>query len=384
MEQGVGSVELRLGVKIYDNDWFLRHQLTPEQVADLLEAWGVTYVIAQSKYLPMANSAVTSAVTQRDRDLYAALDDRALRDALHRRGIAYFACLNICFDPAFTASHPSLKPVDQFGNVAEQLDWYIGLPPDRQENLAHKIDLLQKGVAALAPDVVHLGFIRWPGFWETWLPGDSRSDKPEYCFSPATVRRFCAATGVDVATDSPQQSAGIIGERYRSQWTAWKCGATVAAIAQIRAALEPIQTGLKYAINTLPLFRTDFDNAVEEVFGQDIAMLADVVDIFEVMAYHQIMAQPASWPARVADDIRRRSGRAAVCTLQAAPLYLTGMHQGRGRSPELTADEFSSALDHLAATSVDGACVFTFTDLIDMRGTAHGEAMIGALKRFRC
>lgn len=36
---------------------------------------GITYVIAQSKYLPMPNSAVTSSVPEVDRQAYEALDD---------------------------------------------------------------------------------------------------------------------------------------------------------------------------------------------------------------------------------------------------------------------------------------------------------------------
>ena len=53
-------MNLNRGVKIYDNDWFLRHGLSAEQTADLLASWGIPYLIAHSKLLPMPNSAVTS------------------------------------------------------------------------------------------------------------------------------------------------------------------------------------------------------------------------------------------------------------------------------------------------------------------------------------
>jgi hypothetical protein len=118
---------LSVGMKIYDNDWFLTHQLEPEQAVDVLKAMGVTWLIAQSRFLPMADSAVDSAVRKSDRERYASLDDVAFRRALKDRGIAYFAVLNICFDPAFAARHPELLPVDQFGRRAETQDWYIGL-----------------------------------------------------------------------------------------------------------------------------------------------------------------------------------------------------------------------------------------------------------------
>lgn len=376
-------MDLRCGVKIYDNDWFLRHRLSAEQTADLLAQWGVTYVIAQSRFLPMPNSAVTSAVTDADRQAYEALDDVAFRERLRERGIAYIACLNICFDPAFATRRPELLGIDQHGRTGVQQDWYVGLPPDREENLAHKAGLLREAVTALQPDAIHLGFIRWPGFWETWLDGDDRATKPEYCFSAETVARFNRDTGLDVPAGDPAASARAIFAGHRDRWTEWKCAQVVKAIAGIRAALAPLKPGLQYSINTLPFHRADFDNAVEEVFGQNMTMLAEVVDVFEVMAYHQILAKPADWPARVSTDIIARSGRRAICTLQARALYLEGMHAGRGRSLEITEEEFAAMLIALEPSPVEGACVFTFTDLLDMRDTERGRAMLSALKAFR-
>jgi hypothetical protein len=379
----MNHMNLRYGVKIYDNDWFLRHRMTAEQVADLLADWGVTYVIAQSKLLPMSNSAVSSSVSDEDRSAYEALDDRIFRDLLKERGIAYFAVLNICFDPGFSATHPSVVPVDQWGRSAKQEDWYFGIPPDREENLSHKIGLLSRAVAELEPDAVHLGFIRWPGFWETWLDGDARPDKPEYCFSEHTVGQFVEDTGLSMPRGEPKASAAALMGEHRRAWTKWKCEQTVKAIRSIRQELAKVQSGLKYSINTLPFFKTDFDNAVEEVFGQNIQMLSEVVDIFEVMAYHQILAKPPAWPAAVATDIKQRSTSQAICTFQARALYLEGMHAGRGRKSEITADELEDALNALAPSPVDGACVFTFTDLLDMRGTDRGRSMIAHLSNFR-
>lgn len=377
------KLDLRRGVKIYDNDWFLRHRLSAEQTADLLAEWGMTYVIAQSKYLPMSNNAVTSTVSDADRAAYAALDDVRFRDLLRERGIAYFACLNICFDPAFSAVHPDVVATDQWGQPGLQRDWYIGMPPDRRVNLDHKIGLLKEGVSALQPDAVHLGFIRWPGFWETWLDGDRRAEKPEYCFSAETVRRFNEETGRDIPLGDPAQSAAAIFAGHRDAWTEWKCSRVAAAIGEIRGALAPIRDGLQYSINTLPFFRSDFGNAVEEVFGQNMAMLASVVDVFEVMAYHQILRKSVTWPAAVATDIVQRSGQKAICTLQGNALYLEGMHAGKGRQTEITAEDFAQALAATETAPIEGICVFTFTDLLDLRDSTKGKAMLSALRGYR-
>jgi hypothetical protein len=71
--------DLRLGIKIYDNTWFLRHHHSPEAAADILAQMGATFVIAQSRFLPMQDSAVQSNVRDSQASDYAALDDVAFR-----------------------------------------------------------------------------------------------------------------------------------------------------------------------------------------------------------------------------------------------------------------------------------------------------------------
>jgi hypothetical protein len=377
------TFDLSVGMKIYDNSWFLRDGLEPEAAADRLKAMGVTWVIAQSKLLPMANSAVESAVSESGLARYQALDDLRFRNLLGERGISYFVVLNICFDPQFASAHPQLLPIDQLGRVEEMQDWYIGLPPNRHENIAHKIGLLERAVTALGPDGVHLGFIRWPGFWETWLDDVRRDDMPDYCYSPRTLGAFASEQGVDIPLHDPAAAAAAIRDRYLRQWSSWKCGKTFAAIAEIKKAVQNAGGPMPISINTLPFFRDEFGGAVEDVFGQDVARLRDVVDVFEVMAYHQILRKNAEWPAAVASDIKRRSEQRTVCTLQARPLYLEGMHAGRGRSPTLDAAEFRRAVDAVEKTDIDGLCLFTFDDFLALEGTSDGSAMIERIRSFR-
>jgi hypothetical protein len=377
-------IDLRVGVKIYDCDWLVRNRLDTEHAADLLASMGVTYVITQSRFLPMQDTAVESAVRLDSLSRDPEHDDIALREALRERGIGYLGCLNICFDPAFSEKHPELLPIDHHGRRAAQEDWYIGMPPDREANLQHKSALLEKAVRALQPDGIHLGFIRWPGFWETWLRDIPRSAHPEYCFAPETLAHFRADTGIAVPSKDPVKAARLIAAEHRNAWRDWKCGVTVSAIARLRGAIEAVRPGTEIAINTLPFFRTDFDDAVTEVFGQDVSRLSAVVDIFEVMAYHQILGRKADWPAAISADIKGRGGSSkAICTLQAKAMYLDGMHAGKGRATDISAEEFTDALSGLENGPADGVCVFTLTQLLEMRETAKGRAIVEALKAFR-
>lgn len=373
----------RVGMKIYDNVWYLRHRLEPEEAADVLLDMGVTYVMAQSKQLPMQDTAIDSEVSVEEAARFETLNDRAFRDALAKRGISYFASLNIGFDPKFIAGHRDLLPIDQFGRREEKIDWYLALPPDRRANIDHKIGMLEPAVQALQPDGVHLGFIRWPGFWEIWLPDVARDQMQDFCYGPETLAAFARDTGTDVPTSNPVAAARLIAAEHRQTWGAWKSSVTAQAVAAIRAALTVIKPDVKIAINTLPFLPADFDNAVAEVFGQGITQMSPVSDVFEVMAYHQILRRDASWPAVIGTDIKRRSGKTTVCTIQGSPLYLEGMHAGRGRAEVIPTEEFIQAVDDIEASEVDGLCVFTFTDFLDMRDTEDGRRRIDRLRSFR-
>jgi hypothetical protein len=370
-------------MKIYDNVWYLRHGLEPEAAADILVGMGINYVLTQSKLLPMQDTAIESEVSAAERARFATLDDRRFRVALQDRGILYYSSILFGFDPKFLARHPDLTPIDQHGKPAEKVDWYIGIPSERRINTAHKIGLLEPVVRHLQPDGVHLGFIRWPGFWEIWLDDVTRSEMPDYCYGRATLARFSAETGVDVPVDEPAAAARLIASRHRAAWRDWKCNITVETVREVRTTLAAIKPDIEIVINTLPFFPTDFGNVVEEVFGQSPERLAAVSDVFEVMGYHQIMRKDASWPGAIAGDIRKRTGKTVVCTVQGSALYLDGMHAGRGRATTLDTEEFIRTVDGVEKSSADGICVFTFTDFLDMRASADGRRRIDRLRSFR-
>jgi hypothetical protein len=59
------------------------------------------------------------------------------------------------------------------------------------------------------------------------------------------------------------------------------------------------------------------------------------------------------------------------------------MHAGRGRIPDISADEFVAAVDGVERTNLEGLCVFRFSDFLAMRDSDTGRRMIDRLRRFR-
>jgi hypothetical protein len=353
-----------LGMKIYDNDWHLRFGLSYEEAAKLLCDWGVTFVITQCRLMPMPDSAVKSEVSPELAQRYAEYDDRKFRDALARVGILYVPSCIMFFDPAALTADPTLAAIDGTGKPMERIDWYVGIPPTARSHVGAKLRAIETAVRVLEPDAIHLGFMRWPGFWELWMPDHRREDFPEYSYDRQTLQRFQADTGTMLPSLDPTAAASFIATRASDVWVDWKCRVVVDVIREVKEMARRFRPDLQVVLNTVPFGKLDFDNAVEKVFGQRFESLAEVVDVFEVMAYHQILKRPPQWISRIGEEVKARTDRTAVCTLQAVPLYLDGMHAKENRARTLDADEFGRATELVAKSGVDGMVFFIWTDFL--------------------
>jgi hypothetical protein len=83
------------------------------------------------------------------------------------------------------------------------------------------------------------------------------------------------------------------------------------------------------------------------------------------MTYHQILKRPPGWISRIGDEVKARSGRTTVCTLQAVPLYLDGLHAREARSPTLSIEEFRETVEEVGGSTVDGVVFFLWSDFLN-------------------
>ena len=51
-----------LGTKNYDTDWYLSYGLSYTEAAKILRDWGFSFILTQSRYLPIPDSSVSSEV----------------------------------------------------------------------------------------------------------------------------------------------------------------------------------------------------------------------------------------------------------------------------------------------------------------------------------
>ena len=309
-----------IAMKVYDYQWAATFGMETAAAAHELAGDGVGAVLIRNQTDPLPGSGV-------DQEGYLgsasppAATDRAWADALRAAGLEVVQTTALFFAPAAFQVWPDARPIAATGEPQQAFDWYVGICPTHEEYLEAKTERMRRVVAELEPDGYFFSFTRYPGFWENWVAGYTFSDADRYCFCPRCLAQFAAVTDIDLPGGDVQKQARFILDRHGEAWMRWRCRRIRDVIGRIAAELRAIRPGLKIVLNTLPFPAADFDglDARRTIAAQDLAILQDVVDRFELMTYLQILNRGDDWLAPVVADARRAASVGATLASPAPP-----------------------------------------------------------------
>lgn len=349
-----------VGVKAYGWQWSEDHGLTMAQAAQRMASHGVDWAMVQNLIDPLPGSAVAQAPPA------GSYSDAGWVNVLRDQGIRTYQSTAALFSPDAFRAREDLRPIGSDGEVFTPLTWYYGICPSAEDYLTAKAERFAEAVAATQPDGVFLSFLRFPGFWELWLPGDSRQDIVEYCFCDRCTGLFEERTGISLPGGGPRARASVLTHDLRAEWTAFKCARVAEIAGRLRIAATEVKPDIDVTLNSFGLGSTDFGNAVEEVLGQRFGDLDPVIDTYELMFYFQIQKRdPHTWiPQRVA-EVRRLTDRRVLACLQGGAEYLEDVYAAGGRAREITATQWRQALTGVAVSGADGVLIYSWKDLLD-------------------
>jgi hypothetical protein len=354
-------------MKVYDYQWATSFGMDAKTAAGELVRDGIDTVLVRNQIDPLPTSGVDQVAYLASGAPESDATDRAWSDALRAAGRRVYQTTALFFDPELLQMFPDARAVDANGNLDAGFDWYLGVCPTHDGYLTAKIDRLQRVVAELEPDGLFLSFTRYPGFWENWIPGYTFSNADRFCFCPRCRARFSEELGLDLPGGDAAIQARVIVEEHSGVWTTWRARRIVQVLGQISAAIRAKRPDLEIMLNTLAFPASDF-NGLDvrlEIAAQDLAALRGSVDRFELMTYLQILDRPDSWlDAVVADARLALPDRPLYCTLQVAPLYTDGVHAGRGRVADITADDLDGSARAALAAGADGLVFYHWTDFL--------------------
>lgn len=356
-----------MAMKVYDYQWSATFGMDARAAAGELVRDGIDTVLIRNQLDPLPNSGVDQQAYLTAGLGTAEPADREWSDALRAAGMRVYQTTALFFDPELVTRFPDARPVDANGQPSEGFDWYHGACPTHEGYLAAKIERLRRAVRELEPDGLFLSFTRYPGFWENWAPGYRFTDADRFCFCDRCRHMFAEGAGIELPLGTTEEQARFILRDHGAAWTAWRCARVVEAIERVSSAVRGGRNGMSIMLNTLPFPASDFGglDVRREIAAQDLSVLRNVIDRFELMTYLQILDRPDEWMFPVLEDARRAArDRPLLCTLQVAPLYTEGVHAGRGRATDISA----AALDRTARTALDagadGLVFYHWTDFL--------------------
>jgi hypothetical protein len=357
-----------VALKCYGYEWRDRFGLSEDEAADRLESHGCDWALLQNAIDPLPGSAVEQVAPRE-------LDEDRFRAVLRDRGMRVFESTSVFFQPEEHRRRPDLRPVADDGTVMQPYDWYVGLCPSSPEYLAERVKLMERVVERYRPDGVFISFIRFPGFWELWLPGTQRREVREYCFCERCLSRFQEESGMSLGTgeDAVERLQGEL----RAQWTDWKCDLIAGVVAELGKA-----AGVEVLLNGIALGSNDLGGAAVELLGQDLARMSARGEHVELMFYHQILARrPGPWIRDLTEELRPRVQGNLLACLQTKAAYLEPPYDPAARAPEIPLEEFHEGLTAAAEGPADGVCVYHWADLVE--DDQHGGRMGAALRELK-
>lgn len=366
-----------IAVKNYGFEWYLRYGLSEHEAAQRMTQHGIDWVAVQNLRDPLPTTAVVQEMPG------PPYDDRRFREALQHQGLKVFEASSVFFRPDAYEAQPDVRPVDAQGHTMERYGWYVGLCPTSDEYVGERAAVIEEVVSTLQPDGIFLAFIRFPGFWELWMPETTRAEIPEYCFCERCLSRFSAEMRHSLPHGTTAERSAVILNELRDDWTAWKCGVITAVIERLGDAARRARPGTEVLINGVALGRPDYDNAIMEVLAQSPEGIGEVADHIELMFYHQIMRRdPERWIEALTAELRSRTDMTLLACIQGKPDYLDEIYAAGKRHPTIPFEEYRATLRAVARSAADGVMVYHWVDFLENELAGDGR-MVEALLEFK-
>ncbi len=299
---------------------------------------------------------------------HGAIDRVPIAD-LRRDGIAVFVDWSCFIGEQWQREYPDSVPGTADGDRFERDEWYAPVCPNhpqvRARQLAGITELLDTRSDEI--DGLWLDFIRYPVRWEKDL-----LDLRQVCFCRHCLNLFLGESREHYSVDETRAIARSILTEQRESWVRFKCERIVDFVATVRSEIVARKPSLRLGMFSLPWRRSDYDGAIRNVAGQDLALLANHVDQISPMVYHKLCNRQPGWIADVVDDVEDWTKQSKL------PQSVLPIIQSVDEPETMLASELDGALEQALNTADGGVMIFTQEPLLD---NADKEAVV--TNRFR-
>ncbi len=219
----------------------------------------------------------------------------------HREGACVFAEFGVFRNRRLANQRPELWPIGPDGRPIPPTERFLGLCPTNEQYNEEKLEELRSLVRERELMGVWLDYLHFHSDFE--LP-----DPPlvQSCFNDSCLARFEAETGIRPQGNFRADKAKWILTNHGQAWTDWKCSVITDFARRAREVIDAERPGMLLGIYSCPWTDEEYDGAMRRIVGEDLADLAQYVDVFSPMVYHGNCERPADWPEAYTRWLRRK------------------------------------------------------------------------------
>ena len=195
-----------------------------------------------------------------------------------------FACVEFKTFRADFNQHPELIPIGIDGKPIRFGKLVQGVCLSNQPFLDEIEFNLTEGLKRFQPRGIWLDYLTFTGWFETSDP-----DLQDNCFCKACVTEFCESQNLDV--DRP----AVIMQKHAALWRRHKCEKIAKFAARYAELIHSSQPDSIVGAYLCPWQPHEFDSGISRIFGQDVNLMADAIDVFTPLIYTAKSGRAYGW-----------------------------------------------------------------------------------------
>lgn len=308
-----------------------------------------------SKQLPVFKNKSNQEIVTLLKDwhvtvIFGGHENVELVEQLRKAGIKVFVEISFFVGEKWWQEFPASRPVRDDGRLLEKEEWYAGVNPTDPDVFQAVLKKVEKIINTNRIDGIWLDFFRWPCHWESPDPNLYQTS-----FDDRTIDLFLKEKQIilpDHIQNSVERNQWILNNKLEL-WTEFKCDKIVELAERVNKFVKSQKSDILIGLFHVPWTNEDFDGAMREIVGQDLARLSPYIDIFSPMVYHAMCGKSPQWIGEIVKYTYHKTSKPVLPIIQSMDI-----------PREISPTEFFESLDSgISATGSAGIIVFNIKGL---------------------
>ena len=249
--------------------------------------------------------------------------NQTFRTLARESGIEVYLIYPVFFNPEALQEDSTLWAITATGAKAKD-HWVEFVCPSNAGYRKAAINRAKKAIHELKPDGLSIDFIRHFIYWEMVKPTDRPGDLTDACYCRNCLVQF--AENIDLqypdSLTSTVQYANYIRAHHHPDWIDSKCALITSMVRELTSEVRQAAPEIKFNLHAVPWRKEDYNGAASRIAGQDLSLLAPMVDFISPMCYTHMLFRDPEWVDSLVIDFQAQGVEKVLPCIQVSESYL--------------------------------------------------------------